>query len=80
MNGDYSDLGTTFGHSHGNFDFQAGVGVPLFTGGRIKGDITQAEAENARGPLDYDVRAAFLNLNAAKEQVDVAQKNVALAN
>jgi outer membrane protein TolC len=26
------------------------------------------------------VRTAFLNLNAAKEQVDVAQKNVALAN
>jgi outer membrane protein TolC len=89
VNGDYSDLGTTFGHSHGNFDFQAGVSVPLFTGGRIKGDVTQAEAalrqrkaeaENARGQLDYDVRTAFLNLNAAKEQVDVAQKNVALAN
>ena len=89
MNGDYSDLGTTFGHSHGNFDFQAGVSVPLFTGGRIKGDITQAEAalrqrkaeaENARGQLDYDVRTAFLNLNAAKEQVDVAQKNAALAD
>jgi membrane protein DedA with SNARE-associated domain len=54
-----------------------------------KGDIKQAEAalrqrkaetENARGQLDYDVRTAFLNLNAAKEQVDVAQKNVALAN
>jgi outer membrane protein TolC len=89
MNGDYSDVGTTFDHSHGNFDFEAGVSVPIFTGGRIKGDITQAEAalrqrkaeaENARGQLDYDVRTAFLNLNAAKEQVDVAQKNVALAN
>jgi outer membrane protein TolC/membrane protein DedA with SNARE-associated domain len=89
MNGDYSDVGTTFGHSHGNFDFLAGVSVPIFTGGRIKGDITQAEAalrqrkaeaENARGQLDYDVRTAFLNLNAAKEQVDVAQRNVALAN
>jgi outer membrane protein TolC len=89
MNGDNSDLGTTFGHSHGKFDFQAGVSVPLFTGGRIKGDITQAEAalrqrkaeaENARGRLDYDVRTAFLNLNAAKEQVNAAQKNVALVN
>jgi len=73
----------------GNFSVQAGVRIPIFTGGRIKGDITQAEAalrqrkaeaENTRGQVDYDVRTAFLNLNADKEQVDVAQKNVALAN
>jgi outer membrane protein TolC len=89
VNGDYGDLGPTFGHSHGDFTFQAGIRVPLFTGGRIKGDITQAEAElrqrkaeaeNIRGQIDYDVRTAFLNLNAAKEQVVVAKQNVALAN
>ena len=89
LNGDYSDVGTTFDHSNGNFRVQAEVRVPIFTGGRIKGDITQAEAElrqrkaeaeNTRGQVDYDVRTAFLNLSAAKEQVDVAQKNVALAN
>jgi outer membrane protein TolC len=88
-NGDYGDIGTTFGHSHGDFTFHAGVNVPIFTGGRIKGDITQAqgelrqrkaEAENIRGRIDYDVRTAFLNLNAAKEQVEVAKQNVALAN
>lgn len=86
---DYSDVGQTFGHSHGTFGFQAGLKVPLFTGGRIKGDITQAdaelrqrkaEAENLRGQIDYDVRTAFLNLNAAKEQVTVAKQNVDLAN
>jgi outer membrane protein TolC len=63
--------------------------VPLFTGGRIKGDITEAEgsfrqrkaeAENIRGQVDYDVRTAFLNLNAAREQVDVGKSNVDLAN
>jgi outer membrane protein TolC len=89
LNGDYGDVGTTFGHSNGSFSVQGGVRIPIFTGGRIKGDITQAEAalrqrkaeaENTRGQVDYDVRTAFLNLNAAKEQVDVAQKNVALAN
>jgi outer membrane protein TolC len=89
MNGDYSDVGSTFGHSNGNFGVQAGVRVPLFTGGRIKGDVTQAEAslrqrkaeaENVRGQVDYDVRTAYLNLNAAKEQVDVAKRNVDLAN
>src|SRR5882724_3232858 len=98
VNGDYGDIGPTFGHSHGDFTFQAGIRVPLFTGGRIKGDTTQAEAElrqrkaeaelrqrkaeaeNVRGQIDYDVRTAFLNLNAAKEQVAVAKQNVELAN
>ena len=87
--GDYEDVGTTFAHSHGAFAFQAGVTVPIFTGGRIKGAITQAEAEfrqrkaeagNICGLIDYDVRTAFLNLNAAKEQVTVAKQNVELAN
>jgi outer membrane protein TolC len=89
VNGDYGDQGSTFSQSHGIFSFQAGINVPIFTGGRIKGDITQAEAtqrqrkaeaENIRGQIDYDVRTAFLNLNAAKEQVDVARQNVDLAN
>ena len=89
VNGTYGDIGPTFGHSHRDFTFQAGVRVPLFTGGRIKGDITQAEAElrqrkaeaeNTRGQIDQDVRTAFLNLNAAKEQVAVAEQNVELAN
>jgi outer membrane protein TolC len=89
VNGSYGDIGPTFGNSHGDFTFQAGIRVPLFTGGRIKGDITQAEAalrqrkaesENIRGQIDQDVRTALLNLNAAKEQVEVAKQNVELAN
>jgi outer membrane protein TolC len=89
LRGDYGDVGATFDHSHGNFSLEAGVRIPLFTGGAIKGDVTQAdatlqqrkaEAENVRGQIDYDVRTAFLNLDASKEQVDVAKKNVALAN
>jgi outer membrane protein TolC len=87
-NGGYGVQGTTFDHSHSTFTFQAGVSVPIFTGGRIKGDITEAEsalvqrkaeAENLRGQIDYDVRTAFLNLQAAKEQVEVARENVELA-
>src|SRR6201999_2101527 len=41
--GDYGVQGPTFGQSHGIFSFQAGIDVPVYTGGRIKGDITQAE-------------------------------------
>jgi outer membrane protein TolC len=89
LNGQYGDVGPTFNHSHGAFTTEVGITVPIFTGGRIKGDITQAEAafrqrkaeaENLRGQVDYDVRTAFLNLNAAKEQVAVAKQNVGLAN
>jgi outer membrane protein TolC len=89
VNGDYGDVGSTFGRSHGTFSFAAGVNVPVFSGRRIKGDIVEAqatlqqrkaEAENLRGQIDYDVRTAFLNLNAAREQVTVAKQNVALAN
>jgi outer membrane protein TolC len=88
-NGDNGVQGPNFNRLHGAFTFQAGVSVPVFTGGRIKGDVTEAEAvlrqrkaeaENLRGQIDYDVRTAFLNLQAAKEQVDVARQNVDLAN
>ena len=87
--GDYGAQGPEFGRLHGAFTFQAGVSVPIFTGGRIKGDVTQAkavlrqreaEAENLRGQIDYDVRTAFLNLQAAQEQVAVARQNVDLAS
>ena len=87
--GDYGVQGPNFDRLHGAFTFNAGVSVPVFTGGRVKGDITEAEAalhqrkaeaENLRGQIDYDVRTAFLNLQAAKEQVTVARQNVDLAN
>lgn len=88
-NGDYGVQGPTFGKSHGVFTFQGAVTVPVFTGGRIKGDLTEAEAslrqrkaeaENVRGQVDYDVRTAYLNLEAAKDQVAVARQNEDLAN
>jgi outer membrane protein TolC len=88
-NGDYGVQGPNPGRLHGAFAFQAGVSVPIFTSGRIKGDITAAEAalhqrkaesENLRGQIDYDVRTAFLNLQAARQQTTVAKENVDLAN
>jgi outer membrane protein TolC len=88
-NGDYGVQGPNPASLHGSFTFQAGVSVPIFTSGRIKGDITEAEAalrqrkaeaENLRGQIDYDVRTAFLNLQAAQQQIMVAKENVDLAN
>lgn len=87
--GDYTVVGPNFGKLRGSFAFQAGVSLPIFTGGQIAGDITQAEAalrqrsaeaENVRGQVDADVRTAYFNLNTAVEQVTAARDNVALAN
>lgn len=81
--------GVTLASSMNIFSVQAGVTVPLFTSGRIDSEVTQAQAalqqrqaerDNLRGQIEYDVRTALLNLQAAKEQVSVATDNLALAN
>jgi outer membrane protein TolC len=89
VSGAYGLQGTTFRRPDSVFRLLAVVHVPVFTGGRIESELTQAkaalqqrqaEAENLRGQIDYDVRTALLNLQSAKEQIAVAHQNVDLAN
>ncbi len=86
--GNYGDVGKTFGHSHGTFDVIGGVKFNIFDGGRIHGDMLQADAtlrqRNAeladlKSHIEYDVRTALLDLGATGEQVEVAQVNLELA-
>ena len=65
------------------------MAIPIFAGGKAHADVLQAEStlrqarqqlENLRGQIDYDVRAALLDLNAAAEQVAVARSSLDLAN
>jgi outer membrane protein TolC len=88
LNGDYGVIGKTLGNSHGTFTAAAALTVPIFQGGRIKSDIDaaeatlklrQAEADDLRGRIEYEVRSAFLDLTAAGEQVRVAQSTLELA-
>jgi outer membrane protein TolC len=89
FDGEYGRQGVTLGNSERIFSVLAAVSVPVFTGGRIEGSQTRAEAalqqrqaerDDLRGQIDYDVRTALLNLQAAREQVAVARENVDLAN
>jgi outer membrane protein TolC len=73
----------------GVYNFAGTVTVPIYEGGRIHGDIEQAEAalkqrkaemEDLRGQVDQDVRQAFINLNTAADQVEVAKSNVDLSH
>ena len=84
VNADYGTIGTNPAQSHGTFAVVATLRFPIWQGGRIEGDIEQAEAaltqrkaelEDLRGRIESDVRGAFLDLEAAASQVEVATKN-----
>jgi len=86
---DYGDIGTTLNSSHGTFTFQAFAKFNIFDGGRISGDIIHARAALKRhqdeladlsGQIDYQVRAALLDIQSAADQVAVARSNLGLAN
>ncbi len=86
---DYGTIGRAPGSSHGTFTLVANVKVPLFEGGRISGEVLEADArlqerqdelENLRAQIRYQVRTAFLDLHSAESQVSVAQSTVDLAH
>jgi outer membrane protein TolC len=64
------------------------VSFPIYTGGRIRADVDearanltrrQAEYEDLKGRVAYDVRVAWLDLQASDSGVKVAEGNRALA-
>jgi outer membrane protein TolC len=70
------------------FDVRGTLNIPLFQGGKVHGEVMQADArteqarerlENLRGQIDSDVRTALLNLQSSSEQVAVARSNIDLA-
>ena len=86
---DYGDVGTTLADSHGTFSFQAAAKFNIFDGEQIAGDIIQARAalkqrqdelNDLRGQIDYQVRAALLDIQSAVDLVSVAKSNLDLAN
>lgn len=89
ISGDYGAAGVNVGDSHGVFDAGANLVIPVFAGGKAHADVLEAEArlrqsrqqlESLRAQIDYDVRTALLDLNAAADQVAVAQQSLDLAN
>jgi outer membrane protein TolC len=82
------DIGVTPGQSNGTWQVNGGLNIPIFAGNRVHGDVLEADAQwkqarsqlgDLRGRIDYEVRTALLDLNAAAEQVDVARSSVDLA-
>jgi len=85
---DYGVIGINPANSHGTFDVSAQLMFPIWAGGHTHGDIVEADAnltqrraeyESVRSRVEADVRNAYLDLNAAAEQVRVAQSRRELA-
>lgn len=88
LSANYGDIGTTPGHSNGTWQVAGGINIPIFAGNRVHADTLQAEAQlkrarsqlgDLRGRIDYEVRTALLDLDAAAQQVEVARSSVSLA-
>jgi len=88
LDANYGDIGVTPAHSNGTWMVVGGINIPIFAGNRVHGDVLQADAQlkqardqlgDLRGRIDYEVRTALLDLNAAAEQVEVARSSVEVA-
>jgi outer membrane protein TolC len=82
---DYGVIGTNPSQAHGTFAVVGTVRVPIWQGGRIKGQTEiaeaslfqrQAELEDLKGRVESEVRNAYFDLQAAASQVEVARKNI----
>lgn len=90
ITGFYGDQGLNSPfHSHGVFSAGAGIQIPIFAGGKMRADIQeadanlqqrQAELDDLRSRIEYEIRNAFLDVMSAAKQVEVAQSSLQLAN
>ncbi len=89
LSANIGDIGITPAHSNGTWQVIGGINIPVFAGNRVHADVLEADAQlrqarsqlgDLRGQIDYQVRTALLDLNAASEQVEVARSSVDLAD
>lgn len=85
---DYGIIGQRPWDSHGTFTVSSTLRFPIFQGGSVRAlelqaDSVliqrQAELEDLRGRIYYDIQNAFLDLKAAADRVQVAQSASRLA-
>jgi outer membrane protein TolC len=82
---DYGGIGVNPSQLQTTYTAAASLKIPIWQGGRAEGDIQEADAaldqrraeyQDLKGQIESDVRSAYLDLQAAASQVEVAQKNV----
>ena len=88
FDGDFAYVGTSGNTTLPTYTYQASVNLPIFTGGRIHAEIVRADLEirkleqqqaDLRNQIALDVKTALLNLNSARNEVQVANLGVVLS-
>ena len=88
FSGDFGDLGTTPGHSHGTFTATGQVEAPILQIARTRGEkqVADASLDQAKARLsdqaqqvNADIRSAILDIQSAAKLVEATRSNVSLA-
>ncbi len=86
IDAEYGAIGTEFSDARGTFAVVGTVRVPLWEGGRVEARVQRADAtlrqrraerDNVRAQVIADVRNAWLEVQAATSQVELARANLA---
>jgi outer membrane protein TolC len=89
VNADYGALGSSPADAQGTYTISGSVHVPIFDAGRRKSRIIetastlhqrQSEAADLEDRIASEVRSAFLDVDAADQQLAVARERIALVN
>ena len=88
LTADYGKSSSAWDTLHNTYSVAAGLRVPIFQGGRVRGKVLQADAQvnqlkaqadDLRTRIDLEVRSALLDVQAADERVRVAKSAADLA-
>jgi outer membrane protein TolC len=88
FDGEFSYVGTSGNTTLPTYTYQGSVNLPLFTGGRIHAQVVNADLEirkleeqraDLRNQIALDVKTALLNLDSARNEVQVANLGVQLS-
>lgn len=88
FDGNWAYQGTSSNNGIPVYNYQLGVNMPLFTGGRIHSEIVKTDLQlqaldqqkaDLRNSIALDVKTALLNLESSRNEVQVANLGVQLA-
>jgi outer membrane protein len=88
FDGNWAYLGTKLDNGIPTYQYQASVNMPIFTSGRIRAQLVtadlevqriQQQKEDLRNQIALDVKTSLLNLESARNEVQVANLGVELA-